>query len=68
VKVGVGRPADGDVARYVLRPFDHTRRPVMSNAAAEAADTVLQMVRAPKPSSTVESRNKNREEPVATAK
>jgi UDP-N-acetylmuramoyl-tripeptide--D-alanyl-D-alanine ligase len=64
VKVGVGRPADGDVARFVLQPFDASRRALMSKAAAEAADTVLQMLRAPRPNSTAESRDRNRPQPV----
>ena len=51
VKIGVGRPDDGDVPAYVLRPFDGERRTLMAAAADRAVDTILQMAAglAPRP-------------------
>ena len=55
VKVGVGRPVDGDIARYVLQPFDSSACALMAKAVAEAAATVLHLVRAARSSSKVRS-------------
>lgn len=47
VKIGVGQPADGDVARFVLRRFSDEQRPVMALACEAAVEIVLQMVTPP---------------------
>jgi len=48
VKIGVGQPADGDVARFVLRRFSGEQRPVMAQACEAAVEIVLQMVTPPR--------------------
>jgi aminoacyl-tRNA hydrolase len=46
VKVGVGKPPDGDVRSYVLRPFDHSQKPLMETARDRAVEVLLDMMRA----------------------
>ena len=48
VKIGVGQPADGDVAAFVLRRFSDEQRPVMAQACEAAVEIVLQMVTPPR--------------------
>ena len=43
VKVGVGKPADGDVARFVLKPFEPELRAAMASACERAAAMVFEM-------------------------
>ena len=44
VKIGVGRPANGDAAAHVLTPFDAAQTEVVARACETAAEQVLQML------------------------
>jgi aminoacyl-tRNA hydrolase len=48
VKIGVGLPADGDVASFVLRPFSDEERARAIAACEAAVEMVLQMVTPPR--------------------
>lgn len=56
VKVGVGRPANGDASAHVLTPFDPVQTEVVARACETAAAQVLEMLaRAPQGRSQVDS-------------
>ena len=44
MKIGVGRPADGDVAAHVVRHFDVALAGVMSVACDKACQALMDMV------------------------
>lgn len=45
IRIGIGRPpAGGDPARYVLAPIPKVEMPVLTNAAARAAEAALTIV------------------------
>jgi aminoacyl-tRNA hydrolase len=48
VKIGVGKPLDGDVAAFVLRPFSDQDRATVDAACEAAVELVLQMVAPPR--------------------
>jgi len=48
VKIGVGKPADADLAAFVLRRFTDEQRPLIEKACEDAVEMVLQMVTPPR--------------------